>query len=155
MTELKAFSREHLDAVCALERDIFAGRDPWSRMAFEGELINPQAIWVVAVGDGRPVGYAGGWAGGEEFHLLNLGVAAASRRTGVGRSLVIAVLDRAVARGCRRATLEVRAENAAARRLYESMGFVSAGVRPGHYGNGEDAVVYWLNPIPRTTVSEV
>jgi len=145
MTELVPFARLHLDAVCALEREVFDGRDPWSRMAFEGELMNPQAVWTVAVAGGTVIGYAGGWAGGTEFHLLNLGVAPATRRQGTGRALVRAVLARAAARGCRRATLEVRSSNEGARRLYESIGFRSAGVRPRHYPDGEDAVIYWLD----------
>jgi len=141
----------HLDAVCALEAEVFRDREPWSRKAFEGELINPQAVWVVALAGTAVIGYAGGWAGGGEFHLLNLGVAPPYRRRGTGRGLVRAVLGRAAARGCRRVTLEVRSSNDGARSLYESFGFRSAGVRPRHYGNGEDAVVYRLDALESAT----
>ena len=45
-------------------------------------------------------------------------------------------------------TLEVRVGNAAAIRLYESEGFVSAGVRTKYYSdNGEDAYVMWKEGI--------
>ncbi|MEK7474293.1 MAG: ribosomal protein S18-alanine N-acetyltransferase [Candidatus Coatesbacteria bacterium] len=147
MMEFVPFGPQHLDAVTALEAEVFQGREPWSRQAFEGELINSQAVWIVARAGTAVIGYAGGWAGGAEFHLLNLGVAVPFRRRGAGRGLVRAVLGAAAARGCRRATLEVRSSNEGARALYESFGFRSAGVRPRHYGNGEDAVIYWLDAV--------
>jgi len=145
--KLVPFVRAHLEAVLAVEEEVFAGKDPWSRMAFEGELINPQAVWLVADVDGGLAGYAGGWAGGADFHLLNLAVAPAFRRRGIARELVRGVLGRATERGCRRATLEVRKGNDHARRLYESLGFAAAGCRPRHYSDGEDAVIYWLERI--------
>ena len=46
--------------------------------------------------------------------------------------------------GARRATLEVRASNEGARRLYERMGFHVAGIRRDYYTNPvEDALVLW------------
>jgi len=141
------FVHAHLEAVLGVEGEVFAGQDPWSRAAFEGELINPQAIWLVADVDGELGGYAGGWAGGADFHLLNLAVAPAFRRRGIARELVRGVLGRAAERGCRRATLEVRLGHGPARRLYESLGFTAAGSHPRHYSDGEDAVIYWLDAI--------
>ena len=41
-------------------------------------------------------------------------------------------------------TLEVRRGNAAARRLYESLGFEEVGVRRNYYGSGEDALIMRL-----------
>jgi ribosomal-protein-alanine N-acetyltransferase len=42
-------------------------------------------------------------------------------------------------------TLEVRASNAVAQRLYESLGFVKAGTRPHYYADdGEDALTMRL-----------
>ena len=40
--------------------------------------------------------------------------------------------------------------NAGAIELYERFGFVPAGHRPRYYqDNGEDAVIMWLDPVPR------
>ena len=52
--------------------------------------------------------------------------------------------------GSRRATLEVRHSNDAARRLYGGFGFVVAGVRRGYYTNPiEDALVLCRDePVP-------
>ena len=38
-------------------------------------------------------------------------------------------------------SLEVRADNAAAQRLYDRHGFVRTGVRRGYYAGGVDALV--------------
>jgi ribosomal-protein-alanine N-acetyltransferase len=54
------------------------------------------------------------------------------------------VLDEAKRLGARRATLEVRAGNAGARRLYERLGFYVAGTRRNYYTNPvEDALILW------------
>ena len=54
------------------------------------------------------------------------------------------VLEEGRGMGARRATLEVRASNEGARRLYERMGFYVAGIRRDYYTNPvEDALVLW------------
>lgn len=61
---------------------------------------------------------ADGWVG-----LSCLMVAPRARRRGVGRALTVAALDDAAAGGVRWAFLQVEDANAAARALYEGMGF--------------------------------
>jgi ribosomal-protein-alanine N-acetyltransferase len=54
------------------------------------------------------------------------------------------VLAEAGRLGATRATLEVRASNEDARRLYERAGFSVAAVRPRYYSNPvEDALILW------------
>ena len=46
--------------------------------------------------------------------------------------------------------LEVRRSNVAAQKLYESVGFLSTGVRRGYYSdNGEDALAMTLDVPPK------
>jgi ribosomal protein S18 acetylase RimI-like enzyme len=61
-------------------------------------------------------------AGEAEFRMLAVDPAAQGR--GVGRALVRACLERAVAAGCTAVVICVRDFAAAAQRLYESFGFV-------------------------------
>jgi len=61
-------------------------------------------------------------AGEAEFRMLAVDPTAQGR--GVGRALVRACLDRAVAAGCAAVVICVRDFAAAAQRLYESVGFV-------------------------------
>ena len=65
--------------------------------------------------------------------MMNLAVAPAARRQGLARALVTALIRGLTARGVHSLTLEVRASNGPAKMLYESMGFVQVGRRPGYY----------------------
>jgi ribosomal-protein-alanine N-acetyltransferase len=64
------------------------------------------------------------------------------RRRGHARALVNATL--AAFPGARRVHLEVRPSNAAARALYEAMGFSTTGLRRRYYGD-EDALLMTLD----------
>ena len=63
------------------------------------------------------------WTGACDCWLEDLFVEAGARRTGLGRALVEAAIERAVARGCRRIDLDVNEDNHNALALYRSMGF--------------------------------
>ena len=63
------------------------------------------------------------WTAAEDCWLEDLFVAEEARGTGLGRALVLAAIDRAAARGCRRIELDVDDGNESARALYESLGF--------------------------------
>jgi ribosomal protein S18 acetylase RimI-like enzyme len=62
---------------------------------------------------------------------LGMGLLAPWRRRGLGAALLETTLATCRARGITRVELEVYASNAAARRLYESHGFVVEGVKRG------------------------
>jgi ribosomal protein S18 acetylase RimI-like enzyme len=89
--------------------------------------------WLVRVVVGRPVALLGATPEADisesERYLSYLWVAPSDRRRGVARELVLAMLARLRAAGVRRAWLWVLGENAAARLLYERLGFVSTGER--------------------------
>jgi ribosomal protein S18 acetylase RimI-like enzyme len=73
----------------------------------------------------------GFWRTGGDCLLEDLYVDAAARGAGLGRALVEATLERARARGCRRAELDVNERNDTAVALYESFGFSAAANRYG------------------------
>lgn len=143
-----------LDAVLDIERRSFPL--PWSRESFLRELREVEnARLLVAVDEGGPpaapelpragvLGYACWWEVPEECHITNFAVAPGRRRRGVGALLLERALADAKDRGLLRATLEVRAGNAAAIALYEKHGFTAAAMRPRYYpDNREDALVMW------------
>jgi GNAT superfamily N-acetyltransferase len=70
------------------------------------------------------------WTSAEDSWVEDVYVDEAARGSGLGRALVEAACERARARGCKRIELDVDEGNAAARALYESLGF-SSGKRPG------------------------
>lgn len=135
---------EHLPALAALERICFA--EPWSEAALAEELRNPAARFTVAVIKDEVAGYMGFHHVLEEGAVANLAVFPAHRRQGVARALLTELKAWAAQNGVCRITLEVRVSNAPAVALYEGMGFVRVGTRPGFYARpAEDAALYTLN----------
>jgi [ribosomal protein S18]-alanine N-acetyltransferase len=78
-----------------------------------------------------------------EWELENIVVAPTSRRKGVGKDLLDALLTAARETNSVSVFLEVRESNTAARSLYETSGFEQTGRRKSYYTNpGEDAILY-------------
>lgn len=71
------------------------------------------------------------WKSAEDCWLEDLYVREEARRSGLGRALVEAALERARERGCRRIELDVNEDNTAARALYEACRFHSEPKPPG------------------------
>ncbi len=129
-----------LDEVMAIESASFTY--PWSSHFFLQELRVPCARSLLALLEGKPIGYIIYWLLPDEIDIHNLAVKPVYRREGVGRALLSAVIDEAKQRGSERVSLEVRKSNEAAQRLYYSLGFKATGMRKGYYSdNGEDALV--------------
>ena len=60
---------------------------------------------------------------------------------------MLALLDVAQAAGARLSTLEVRAGNIPAQRLYEKLGFEIVGRRRHYYRDGEDGLIMTTPPL--------
>jgi len=138
---------EDLDGVMSVEFDSFL--TPWSRTAFEEELTqNRLARYIVAEEDGSIVGYAGTWLVINEAHVTNVAVSGQHRRKGIGRFLMEKLMELARDSGMDSMTLEVRVTNAAARHLYQQMGFVESGIRKNYYSETkEDALILWCEKL--------
>ena len=63
------------------------------------------------------------WTAADDCLIEDVFVADDARGSGLGRALMVAALDVARKRGCRRAELDVNEANPAALGLYESLGF--------------------------------
>ena len=72
---------------------------------------------------------------------LSIASAPSVRRLGVGRALLVELLDDLDGRAVEACFLEVRAGNAPALALYESHGFTRLDVRRAYYEDGEDALI--------------
>ena len=133
-----------LDAIVALESDGFDdGR--WSRASWADALASGRVRVLVARAGDEVVGVAGLSHVAGVADLDRVVVRSDHRRRGLGRRLVLAGLDWADGVGAGRVLLEVDATNAPAVGLYERLGFVPVGRRPGYYGPGRDALVMELN----------
>ncbi|HSO29879.1 MAG TPA: ribosomal protein S18-alanine N-acetyltransferase [Candidatus Sulfomarinibacteraceae bacterium] len=140
-------SLDDLVAVHRIEQSSFSV--PWPDDAYRSELqANRLASYLVVRAGDEVVAYGGIWLMVDEAHVTTFAVDPAWRRQGVGETLLLALLDLAVARHAREATLEVRLSNVAARRLYEKYGFRPVGLRPRYYSdNGEDALIMTTEPL--------
>lgn len=143
---------EDLMAVVEIDRQSFAV--PWPARSFRFELQeNPVGRLLVAVSapDDRSeiiLGYIGLWDLVDEGHISTLAVHPDYRRQGIGEALLRAGLSALARTGMQRASLEVRASNQAAQRLYAKFGFSVYGRRRGYYqDNGEDALIMTLTDL--------
>jgi ribosomal-protein-alanine N-acetyltransferase len=132
-----------LEVLAALERELFAD-DAWTLESWWHELAGrPRRDYVVAVDEqGEILGYAGLDRAGESGDVMTIAVARAAQGRGLGRHLLTELVRRAELSGIRSLLLEVRADNAAARKLYERGGFEVISVRRRYYQPGDvDALV--------------
>ena len=133
-----------IDAILAVERASFT--NPWTREMYLAELDHQGVAFFYVARDAgrRVVGFCSFWRVLDELHVNNLAVLPEYRRQGVASALLARVLEAGASMGSRRATLEVRHSNDAARRLYGGFGFVVAGIRRAYYTNPiEDALVLY------------
>ena len=145
-TSYKELRKSSSLQVCEIEQDTFS--DPWSEEDFRSSLYEVNNDYIVADIDGKVVGYCGYWGIVGEGYIYNVAVKREFRRQKIGYSMLKTLLNESAGRGITSFTLEVRYSNAAAIRLYESLGFIRAGIRKDFYSKPkEDAVIMWLNPI--------
>lgn len=132
----------HLARLQAVEEQCFS--NPWSEADFIQVLMEPRAVRLGLLVDGRLVGFTLGYVDGPEFHLANLAVEPAVRRQGWGSDLLRRILAQARQLGCRWCSLEVRESNQAAVALYAGLGFRQTGRRLRYYSRpAEDALLLW------------
>jgi ribosomal-protein-alanine N-acetyltransferase len=136
--------QDDLTAVAQLEAACFT--NPWTREMLERELAQSDVarVYVLRLPGERVAAFCSCWILHDELHINTIAVAPGRRRQGLATALMRHVLADVARAGVRRATLEVRRSNDAARRLYAALGFEEAGVRRGYYAApDEDALILW------------
>jgi [ribosomal protein S18]-alanine N-acetyltransferase len=139
--------RRHLRSVLRIEQQVYPR--PWSMGLFMSELgIRGSRIYVVARVGTTLVGYGGLMLVADDGHVTTLAVDPAWHRHKLGTRLLHTLASTAIRRGAKNLTLEVRASNEPAQRLYRAFGFAPAGIRKGYYvETKEDAIVMWANDV--------
>ncbi len=139
---VREMTSQDIDKILIIEAASF--NTPWSRQAFENEMLNNLGHYFVAQQDDAVIGYAGFWQIFDEAHITNIAILPDCRGMGLGRQLVAEVIEQARLLGVNFVTLEVRPSNEAALSLYRSFGFEVKGKRPRYYyDTGEDALIMW------------
>lgn len=141
--KIRKMTSEDVPAVAALERSCFS--EPWTENVYLQTLANENALYLLAENeDGELAGTCGLLDILGEGDISNVAVAKPFRRQKVAERMMAELLGRGKERGIMAFTLEVRASNEAAIRLYEKFGFVCEGRRKKFYKKPEeDALILW------------
>lgn len=140
--------------------------DPWSAATWHNEMRDDDRLHLVAIVEGQPgrgcegtgervVGHAGLLFLAGMAHVSNVAVDSGHQHQGVATRLLIELLDRARERGSTAVTLEARAANKRAHRLYSRLGFQPLGINRGYYTKPtEDALVMSIRCLDEPEVAE-
>ncbi|WP_234407311.1 ribosomal protein S18-alanine N-acetyltransferase [Microterricola viridarii] len=147
--QLRRAGPADVPAIMAIENAMFP-TDAWSTDAMARDVADPHCYYLVAFPPDAPESieaYAGLLSprGAPEADIQTIAVTTAAQGRGLGRVLMLRLIDEARARGAREVFLEVRADNPGAIHLYTSLGFEELGVRRGYYKpDNVDAIVMRL-----------
>ena len=115
----------------------------WSEDEFESLIAQDTVfgfgVWQIGQRAQRPAGFVLARLAAGEAEILTIAVARATRRQGLGRELMEAVLRHLHAERADELFLEVAENNQPAIALYRRLGFFDVGRRPAYYGEpGEE-----------------
>ncbi len=142
---IKRLNVDDVPAILIIERLSFSL--PWTEGDYRRELTENQLAHYYGCFEGsKLIAFAGFWQILDEGHIANVAVHPLSRAKGIGKVLMQHIMAASKALGGERMTLEVRATNTVAQKLYQNLGFKDVGIRPKYYSdNNEDAVIMWGN----------
>ncbi len=102
---LRQMTTADLDQVVKLEQEVF-GAEAWSAQMLLGELAQQPATryYLVAHDDEQVVGYAGLLGAGDQSDVVTIAVTAARWGSGIGSTLLEALMAEAGRRGCTRSS---------------------------------------------------
>ena len=133
---------EDVPYISRLEEETFSM--PWSADSFLEMIGKEDARYYVAERDGQLLGGCGVLMIAGEGNITNVVVAPEARNQGIATGMLRHLMEEGNREGLTAYTLEVRVSNAAAIHVYEKLGFVSEGIRPGFYEKpAEDAAIFW------------
>lgn len=123
-----------------LEKQCFS--DPWSRKSLRSEIeyVN-DILFLVAVLDKEIIGYIDVQMVLDEADVRRVAVKPAYRNQHIASILMEIMLNYTDSAGIKTHTLDVRAGNTAALKLYGKFGFYENGRRKNYYEGNEDAIL--------------
>ena len=142
--ELVQLEAIHLPRVMEIENRCFS--QPWSKEDFLRLLDKPDSVCLVALAEGRVIGYSCCWIMIESAELGNLAVDPDYQCRSVGSKLLKETIKVYRRRKVAAIFLEVRTSNRKAIELYEFFGFSKIGLRREYYTQPvEDALIMKLD----------
>lgn len=149
---IRPMHQEDLEQVRVIDRLSFSM--PWPKSVYEYELNenSDSILWVAEmdISEGPPqiVAMIVVWIILDEAHIATIAVHPEFRGQGIAHRLVAVSLREVIQKGARHATLEVRAHNIKAQKLYKKFGFEVVRRRTCYYrDNNEDALIMTVSNV--------
>jgi [ribosomal protein S18]-alanine N-acetyltransferase len=111
------------------------------KLLYDELIYNELSHYFVGEYQQERVGYIGVWITEPNAEIQNLLVLEKYQEKGFGKAFIEYVIDFCKGYNVKDITLEVRASNSRANRLYKASGFKVVSVRKNYYSDGEEA---WL-----------
>ncbi len=137
--EIMHFQDWMLPYIIEIEKASFT--HPWNEGLFNGEISSKDAVFLVALSEGKVCGYCISRIIAGECEIYNIAVDPAIRRSGMGMMLLERIVEEASQRGAIKIHLEVRSSNYQAIGLYKKAGFEPVGLRRSYYDEPEDDAI--------------
>ena len=154
--QIRRMEERDLPAVRELELQCFS--DPWTETMLRDMLESSlDSCFILLIGEEqKAAGYATVRVLGDEAELMRICVAPEFRGRGWSGPLLEEGMREMTRRGAAAATLEVRAGNVPAIRLYERHGFQKEGIRKKYYRDPvEDAAIYWNRDLAAAAMQSI
>ena len=142
MITIREMTINDLESVLSIENECF--REPYKLSDLEYELNeNPVNKMLVATDEDKVIGFIDYMITFNSSTITQIAVTSSYRRKGVATKLLNAMVEsfpKDIEDKVETITLEVRASNLGAIKLYESFGFEKVVIKPKYYKDFEDAI---------------
>lgn len=142
--EFRPMQAADIEAVMVVEKGAY--EFPWTKGIF-ADCMRVGYDCIVALDHDQIVAHAVLSIAADESHILNLTVDKQHQGQGIGKQMLLHLIDIARINAAETVLLEARPSNQAAIQLYESTGFNEIGCRKAYYpapGGKEDALIFAL-----------
>lgn len=133
-----------IDEILDVEKAVYNGDTPWNKKAFNSELRRKHdRLYLVVRKNDQLIAFIGANYSRNinDMHITNIGVLPEWQRRGIATFLLHVIFDKAQDLHANQISLEVRASNLKAQKVYQDLGFISYGISAGYYfGDHEDAI---------------
>ena len=141
---IRLMNTKDVPQVFDIERNSF-NDSSWSIDAFYHEVEqNEFANYFIIEFNEKIIGYIGLWIVIDQAQITTVAIDNEYRGYGLGQLLLKYVMN-FVREKCEMMSLEVRVDNDIAQHFYTNLCFKYGGKRKNYYGEGEDALVMWVN----------
>jgi len=142
MISYREMSTFDIPALVGIEKEVFP-ESSWSAAQFREELsgVPKSRKYLVALENGKIVGYAGIALAGDVADIHNIAVIPSRRKQGIASHLLDELEAWALEKGVVALMLEIREGNTEAQPLYEQRGYKIISRRDNYYATGIHALI--------------